>query len=293
MYGIIWSLAQNDYQALGDLWSLIHVGNKAALHITHEFRIDCEILEAPKGCDGFYFEPANLIISKEINKVLIHPYSERQTLIERHRKLVNNFYGFHFSIEIVDNEHHIQKRFMPLGKIIRDSEEEEINVIEITPFADPVRDSGVYVTTVNSRYQRGEPIRKRYTFEQAQALFNLYSTKEEAKTHGNISANIQKEIEKLKNDNFLRKEELERTRIELKAKETEIEKLKQQIEEEKIKREEEYEKRSIQRKDEQEQRKDYYEQRSYERKDNSELVKYMPTILVGVIGIIIAVFKFI
>jgi hypothetical protein len=309
LYGIIWALAKNNDLEVGAIIDLIRTNaySPTAAHFIHEYRIDEPSLYYSGQFKGLYFEPANIIISKDIHTALDHPFSTRDLLAQRRKALVNNFKGFHFSIDIVDNSGEYDTRFLPFGKDTDSKGEESVKVIEIYPVKDSLRKDGVYVHTVKNVGGRVKSEDSYYTMVEAQAIFNLYTNMEAAKTHGNISASLDIELEKLKREGRRKDEEITL----LKKNYSELE---HQLDKEKILREEEFNKRKLEREDKYEdkshkrkdnsekrkdkyedkstKRKDDYEDRSHKRKDNSEIVKYLPSLLVGVMGIAIALFKF-
>jgi hypothetical protein len=292
LYSLIWAVAQNNDMEVGSIIDLIRTNSYLApsLHFIHEYRIDEPSLYYSGQFNGLYFEPANIVISKDIHNAIDHPFSTRDLLAQRRKTLINNFKGFHFSIDIVDNSGLNETRFLPFGKDTDSKGVERVKVTEIYPVKDPLRKDGVYIYTVKNIGGRVKAEDQFYSMEEAQAIFNLYTTKEAAQTHGNISASLDIELENLKREGRKKDEEIAL----LKKNTSELE---HKLSKEKALREEELSKRKAERDDTFEdrsvRRKDAYEERSHERKDNSEIVKYLPSLIVGVIGIAIALFKFI
>jgi len=307
LYGLIWAVAKNNYMEVGAIIDLIKTSSAPTIHFIHEYRIDATSLYYPAQFKGLYFEPANIVISNDIHTALDHPFSTRDLLAQRRKTLINNFKGFHFSIDIVDNSGEYDTRFLPFGKEINANNEESVKVIEIYPVKDNLRKDGVYVHTVKNVGGRVKSEDHYYTMQEAQAIFNLYTTAEAAKTHGNVSASLDLELEKLKHEGRKKDEEIALLKKNYSQLEHQLNKERILREEEfnkrKLEREDNYEEKSHRRKDKSEKRKDQYEdkstkrkdayeEKSHKRKDNSEIVKYLPSLIVGVVGIAIALFKF-
>lgn len=163
---------------------------------------------------------------------------------------------------IYETEHHLGWRY---NIAIVDNEEKygpryfwlNGEVVRITPFADPRRKTGVYIQSCLANDVETEKYHS-MSVEEAEEKLILFKTSDEADTNGNPTLKHQKEIEILKRDS---------------------EKMKQ---ENAVLQEELNKRKSV--------RQDYYESRSYERKDTSEIMKFVPSVIAGVVAIGAAVF---
>lgn len=210
-------------------------------------------------------------------------------------------------VKAIDNEGYAGRRFMFSGK----------DVITIPTYEDPNMESGVYITTMNSDLH-GEIRRTtvRYSFEDAEQ-HGIYRTKEQAITNGNPEKKLENDALQLKSDNISRKIEESSTTHELRMMEKKwdafMTAMQQQTKEQDRLREERnalladelrekqllldrirqlereaLETKSLSRKDYYDhiaqERDDYYDRRTAVRKDSSEMLKYIPPFVMGLVG---------
>ncbi len=237
-----------------------------------------------------YCKPKDIVISLgNIYNAPPHPYAEdsiHDYLLDE--KISNQDLGSPaFRIEIVDNNNQISSRFIfAFGELH-----------EIKPKLDINRESGVYLTLMeaNSIFDRGySVVQKKYTFEEAKEKLGLYKTREEASAAGDIQLIRKEELTRLAHANEVLKQET----IEIKAnieKETaerdrQFNKEKAELEEKIIKLKAEKEEIEHFREQERNARKDDYERKSHERKDYSELIKFLPFVVIT-IGALVAAFN--
>ena len=196
--------------------------------------------------------------------------------------------GLYSSITIIDNEDRYKDRFLMIGK--------KTHKVSITTNMN--KESGVYFT-VYEKILNQEDLRiiseEFLTVDEARDKIGLYSTIEEALTDGDIKSKYEKEITELK-QNFEKtkyenaKELIEREAI-LKAKEAIQRDTQFKMDERKA----EIERESLELKNKMDSikgyREDYYSERSTVRKDNSEIIKYLPSIIAGVLAIWLVIEK--
>jgi hypothetical protein len=238
----------------------------------------------------------------------LHPFSEsgiRNRLIEQTEE-VNEVGGFGYRIDIVDNEEQFGARYININN----------EVFKIHPQVDRTRRNGVY--RISSGPVTGDvpftpPVSAYYSFEEAEEKLGLYKTHNEAKTLGDVMAARKKELDEYALD--IREEE-QRLKQEKLRREEEFEQFKRKLERERLQEEEDRKLREQWFKREEQAmlerqthlkaeiaelehsrtlasmgRKDYYEERSYARKDSSELVKFVPMLIGGLIAIAAAIYK--
>mgnify|MGYP001024817864 CR=1 FL=1 len=238
----------------------------------------------------------------------LHPFSEsgvRNRLIEQTEE-INEVGGFGYRIDIVDNEQQFGPRFVNINN----------EVFKVHPQVDITRRNGVY--RISSGPVEGDapftaPISRFYTFEEAEEKLGLYKSHNEAKTLGDVLASRKKELDEYALD--IREEE-HRLKQEKMNREEDFEQFKRKLEKERLQEEEERKLREQRWKREEQimlerqtrlkdeiaelehtrtvtslGRKDYYEERSYERKDSSEIVKFIPLVVGGLIAVAAAIYK--
>lgn len=215
----------------------------------------------------------------------VHPESIEGKMVGSHEQYVQAR-PTGLLIEIVDNEKLIKERFTFASN----------NVIHIPAICDADRLSGVYITRVRDIGQSVSVVdTEKFSLIEAEVKFGLYRTHEEAQTNGNpeliakhLVERTKLELEETKNKaslmeaenrqletvykkKFLKLETEQKEKIfsleaKNKKKASEILRLKEQVEKRKLVRDE------------------YFDTRSQERKDTSEMIKFIPAVLIGFIG---------
>lgn len=279
--------------------------------VTVDTVIDLKSLERGKG--SVYIPNRDLVISRSsLLDAVSHPFATNTILIDKYKALVDNSKGASFYIEIVDNEAQISDRFFYIDKTL----------FEIKPIKDPSRSSGVYFCSVTADIIGNPQINKViYSIEEAQDRLGLYKTREEALSSGNTEASRKETIQRLTHEISLNnlKHTAEQNELKTKSEELKAEYTNLEIENKKyilaletklrgieqVNKEAEYEykQKNIllankleKEKAKREKRKldtsDYYEHRSHVRKDSSEMVKIIPSMVMGVIAIMALAAKF-
>ncbi len=203
-----------------------------------------------------------------------HPLSTTALVDERANEIYKSIKGNVVIVEIVDNSKKCSAKYMRLGN----------SVIKITPVIDHSREDGVviskYIYNNGIGILDGPPIT--CSFEEMEEKAGLYSTIEEAESLGNLDKNRDKIIDGLKEELTALKIKAaldkEKNALELAQVKTDAKEKEEMLTEKMRAREDYYDSRK-------KERSDYYEERSYVRKDSSEIVKWIPTIVGGVLGI--------
>jgi hypothetical protein len=229
-----------------------------------------------------------------------HPHSMRGQSDSAYLNYTNQRRCTGIVVEIVDNEKTIGSRYLYVAK----------QLVEIPTLADPSRPSGVYYTHLRHDDVSGSQIEPLYCgFEDAEHTLGLYSTQEDAMTGGSPELIHRHQSTESERELLQTRQELERLRTESKIREIERTETMQVLrhEQDTAKHRHEVElaelkehlvklehsvaktkRRNDQHKEHYETRKyrrdDYYDERSAVRKDSSELAKYAPGIVIGVIG---------
>ena len=249
-----------------------------------------------------YVRETDLVISKDkVGVTLPHPNSSeglQQFDIERNKDYQGQAGVF---VRVVDNENLAKVRYYYSG----------MHLITVPSTNDDQRESGVYCT-ISSTAPDGLilPVSKFFSFEDAESNIGLYRTQEEALSHGDpelalraeearskneerrltrelievkhkseMEANKAKhELETIKSENARLKESIDLNKT-LRDNTFDVVKKDRDVEFDTLKRHREdyYDDRNVK-------RKDYYEERSSDRKDTSELIKFIPALLVGIAG---------
>ena len=262
-------------------------------HITIERQIHLDDLKRYK---TIYEEGSDYLINLSEGWLTApHPYSQEGRAFADHERYISGKKVSGCLIEVVDNDNKIGNRFVYCAK----------QLIKLNPIKDSTRQSGVYFTQFENCEHEADKIDPHFMgFQEAEDQLGLYKTEEEATTGGapdllakKEAAEAQKQLEALKREAA---QELSRNKIREAAIEAEMQavkaanaKLKAQLEEEELhrnerdrQRKEEYAEREDRRKDKSQQRSDYYEDRSQYRKDSSDTLKWIPTLVVGAMGIL-------
>lgn len=237
---------------------------------------------------SIYCKPKDLVIST-INpyKAPSHPFCE---------DTIEDFYypfritdSIHkgspaFRIEIIDNDNEIGNRYTYVFG----------DLVEITPKIDNRRQSGVYLSYVRKDLteETGYTIdQKRFEFSELESALGIFKTKEEARAAGDVSTARKEELARKEHENAVLKQELLTSKANLDKIEHEraMEKIENQKKLDDLdarRREAEFQ-RDMRR----EERKDDYDRRSSERKDFSEMMKFLPYLVIAVGGIVAAFAK--
>lgn len=246
-------------------------------HESKSFSIDYTITKDmlhQKG-DSLYLMEHDIVISTKPSDVIpLHPFSKnyiKERLLEENKEIVNEM-GFGLNIRIVDNNGVYGDRYINFnGKAYR-----------IPARKDSTLSNGVYHTTISEAfgdYESVKPEILEYNFNDADKALKLFRTIEEALTYGDPIKARADELELAKQEAKEREHSLK-----IKINEQEAELKKNQIEHAEYISKLENMRKEIEhyRIIDKFQRNDYYEQRSQNRKDWTEVLKYIPAIIMGV-----------
>ena len=267
------------------------------------------LLDDMKQDGSVYIREVDAVISRNKKEMAVpHPNSTfglHQFDVTRNPNTCNQAGVF---VQVVDNDNLARARYYYSGK----------QLVEVPSIVDKTRESGVYCT-VSSAASDGflTPKTSVMTFDEAEETIGLYRNQEDARTHGDPERQFENELKELRNrdkalsnmnlklkedvlrlqniletSSMVRKTGLEEIKDEQEAKsikrKNKSEKLKARIDELERERKNHFDEVMTQRKDYYEERghsrKQYYEDRSYDRKDTSEMIKYIPALLLGVAG---------
>lgn len=236
-----------------------------------------------------YYHELDCVMSIEaFDEVPPHPYSEegmRQQVMAT--SLINQTDSCGYAVEIVDPTGKYGKRYLNIGGRIG----------EITPITtDHARRPGIYI--LSNRFEgNGFNVGVKteyYSLDTpVEDTLGLYRTYEDAKYNGDQAnarkerlAKLDLEIQQQKKENQHQQQLYEQ---EMLRKEDLIKELQRQHEAKLQELKEEQLRADYAREAERQRLKDYYEDRAYMRKDQSEVVKILPTIVVGIGAIFLAI----
>jgi hypothetical protein len=256
---------------------------------------------------NIYYSTKDVVLSMlSLLEAPAHPYSEgvlsgRNFNSGIEEIVENDGVGVYF--ELIDNTATIGNRYIFIAKQVR----------VLIPKTSDTRPNGLYVTTIerdfiNSSRQRFE--QTVYKLDECEEKLGVYKTQEEALNDGDIKLGRKEEIARLEHESLLMKNEYAtyktKTDAEIARANAELARTKHESEmrEHKAKMEEIERERELRRENdrldqakrkledeldrEKARTKDWYEQRSYHRKDNSEIVKFLPAMILGIGAVVVA-----
>lgn len=281
---------------------------KTTLGSTHnECVVTYEVFKHDLETNGgsIFLDQLDICITADNGKntaIVLHPDS-----IEGKREQIRAVVGegFNFKLEINDPHNLYGERFINiLGLVYR---------IKVT--RDTTRPSGVYKTST-ATIDDPTTLSEYFTFDDVSTKIQLFHSAAEANALGNISEQRKKELEDLQysykvdlmnRDNAHKtillelEREVNRYKTEKLTNETTLARLQAELKEKEIvyetaakerdarlkEREVQYAREKAEREARLSMQKDYYENRSYDRKDSSEIIKWIPPMIVGA-GLILA-----
>lgn len=253
-----------------------------------DYSVELEELKQSGG--SIYCKPKDIVISLcNIYNAPMHPFCEDsiQDYFLPDGADNQDLSSPVFKIELVDNNNSVGNRYVfAFG-----------GLQEVRPKTDINRDSGVYLTMMESTVFNDKGfsfVQKKFTFEEAKEKLGMYKTREEAASAGDLHLSRKEELARLEHSNSILKHEfLEyKNKIELLTSQNDHEKkiyegkMQERLDKLKAEKDEIEHFRELERTA----RKEDYERKSLERKDSSELIKILP-LLVITIGSLIAAFS--
>lgn len=264
---------------------------RPAPHGTTRVSVDYEIsFETLKNNSGtIYYNEVDVVISLlTVENVPDHPFSSKgmKTAALHKGNCANE--GFNYNIRILDNTNALGDMYKAIGD----------TVYRVTPIRDSKEENGIYITSNGNVDSTNSVIETSVTQSQLDDYekAGLYKTFAEAKANGNVDLLRKLEVVELEHATLLNKRKLDESKtkadLELLLKEKELKDITKVMEMNKVLRDEITADRI--RRDEEESlaRKRRYENLSYDRKDTSEMIKFVPAVLIGVATVIGIIIKF-
>lgn len=240
-----------------------------------EYPIHHHVLEDYGG--SVYFKEIDTVIAVgDRHDCPDHPFSyEAEMLGTSTVDSDNPVYGLNIDIYINDPKNKYGERFVNLfGKVYC------VRTIKLND-----RREGIYLNKVIN----GKSHSVFYAFDDTENEIALYRVEDEALSAGHVDIVLKRNLAELEHSNLLLKKELDQSKIMLQQREIDIAAGKMELEKEKEEWKARKEREDLERKMEYERMRDMYERRSYERKDRSELLKHIPTLLVGLSTVFLAI----
>lgn len=235
-----------------------------------------------------YYSELDCVVSLlQLEDVPPHPYSEagRRSQTITDSPIDHGRAGFGYAVEIVDNAGKYGERYLNISG----------TVYKVSPMKDWERRDGIYI--VSNYAARGELGPDglnvtHYPFELAEADLGLYRSFDEAKHLGDISTGRKEHLASLEHQLTIAKAELQRAKVEHDTDMVERNRELQRLEAETVRLKGDRDRLEHEHTLERARLKDYYESRAHFRKDHSEAIKILPSIIVGIGAIFMAIKTF-
>jgi hypothetical protein len=255
--------------------------------LTIDYPVTLEQLEKYGGA-VYYSEIDQIVSILPPDKTPLHPYSDRGRTAYPEDNHGSRTVGFVYNIEIIDNSGKIGNRFVNING----------QVYPLQPKRDYGRRDGVYVRTTGHADDNDNlaTTHRRVCFESAKKELNVWPTHEDALTLGDPvnarntrAAELEVKLQQMKIDSDIIKQQhgIEKLERERELRISEDARNAQQAELARLRENASHtlEMRRIE-------TKDRYEERSYVRKDSSEVIKALPSAIVGLGAVVMAVKAF-
>lgn len=255
-----------------------------------DYKLDLDTLKINGG--NLYVKSRDIIVSTmDVQNAPSHPFAEDtidENVILGNDNLDQDLGSPSFKLEIIDNNDEIGQRYVSiLGE-----------VHAVKPKTDLKRHSGIYVTGLEPNVINGlgySLIQKKYTVQEAEEHLGVYKTRDLARSAGDLKEVRREELVRLEHTNAVLKQEVTSQKQKFDAEmqavqhQRSMDELQHQVLVNKLERE----KDQIEhvRELERSERKEYYDRVSSTRKDVSEIIKFLPHIVIGIGAIVIAVKK--
>ncbi len=259
--------------------------------ITLEYLLSLKMLKEYGGT-VYYNELDTVISLNDLEDVLPHPFSEEGRLanIALLEKESDTQPHFQYNIEVIDNLGKYGNRYINIGR----------DIYKIVAKKDKLKRDGVYIVS-NVAAVTGERdidgiTSRHFAFDKVEDLLGLYGSYEDAKNLGDVGTARKNEVLNLEHQVNRQKQEFLLTKnmydTSLMEKEKEIKLLTIEREESAKALAEERARVEHEREMESRRLKDYYESKSFIRKDDSETLKFIPSLIVGLGAVFMAIRTF-
>lgn len=260
------------------------VTHRASTVMTIDYTVHTNTLREYGG--AIYFHEVDLVVSLlGFDNTPPHPFSEEgRRLNIINTSTDNTEKDFFYSIKIVDNGEKYGPRYININN----------QVFKIDTVKDNSKKDGVYITRTkefnSTLSDSNQKEHLHYSIDSEE--LSIFKSAEEARVYGDINTNRKRELAELEHQLNLQKAELQaiKSKNEMDMIERNKEKLILEMEKDTLKQRLEEQRQDYEQrlKYERDRQKDYFDERSYRRKDYSEMVKFIPAIIVGVGAIFIA-----
>jgi hypothetical protein len=231
-----------------------------------------------------YFSELDIVVSLlPPEEMPAHPYSEegRRSQVIAGSPIDHGGVGFGYAVEIVDNHERYGDRFLNIGG----------NVYKVKTKKDLERRDGVYIiSNYAANGQLGKPgVRVTFcAFDKAQEDLGLYKTYDEAMHLGDLSTARKQELLTMEHELVKSKQEAAAEKVrfdrELTAAQHEVKRIEQEntrlaARNQMLEHDLTMERQRL---------KDFFDARAYQRKDSSEALKILPSIILGIGALVVA-----
>jgi hypothetical protein len=284
-------MSSSELKAMKEAFRLTaHGNNYGGAVLILDYPVTVESLKKAGG--SIYFQELDTVFSLlSYRDCPPHPFGlagRNLYLIEEHEKAFGDS-SFTYAVELIDNMGKYGDRYLNIGN----------KVYRVSAKQDSSRRDGIYIIThqpVDSDVEMSEKEVQHYPFEGAEDKLGIFRTAEEALNLGDMSLARRQEILNLEHQVNVNKAELTLVKQgherEMADKERELRLLEMEREKQQRIIDELRATTEHQLKLERERVKDYYEDKSFERKNDNELLKFLPTVVVGIGAVVMAIRSF-
>lgn len=279
--------SSSELRAIREAYEIeVKVNSYRGATIVLDYPLTLEQLQSYGG--SVYFSELDIVVSLlPVEEMPAHPYSEEgrthQTVAGS--PVDHGGVGFGYAVEIIDNYERFGTRYLNIGGA----------VYPVRPKKDVERRDGVYII---SNYAANGTLTKEgvkvsfCSFDKAEEELGLYKSFDEALHLGNIAQAHKREMLTMEHDLAKGKVELQNLKnLHDREMLTATQELKR-IEQENARLDARNKLLENDLSLERQRIKDYYEQKSYQRKDTSEALKILPTLLMGLTTLMVAIKTF-
>lgn len=244
------------------------------LNFAVEYAIDLHTLEDYGGA-VYYKEIDTVIAVSGQDECPDHPFSYESESAIGGAESSQPTYGINVDLYVNDPFNRYGERYVNLFG--------QVYCVRTVQLFD--RREGIYLCkTIN-----GKSYNVYTAFDQTEKEINLYRVEDEALTDGHVDILLKKNLAELEQNNLILKRELENSKLQAQRQQQDYDARKIELDREREEWRIRKDREDLERKAEYERMRDFYEYRSYQRKDTNEMLKYIPTLVVGLGAVFVAV----
>ena len=282
--------SSDELRALKEAYTVrVTTATTGGINVVLDYKLSMMDLQR-RGGSVYFHEIDDVVSLLPLSQAPNHPHSE----VGREKRATSGVVGddllnFYYEVEIIDNLGQLSDRFINIHN----------EVYRVSPRKDKNKRDGIYIVSTAAAFGdlgSNNLTQKMFALDSSVASSFLYSSYDEAKNHGDMGAARKEELTKLEHELALEKtnfaklklsHETQLLELDQKYKAADAERQKQQIELDLHRSEKE-----ARAKLESQRMKDMFEARSYQRKDESEFMKHLPMMIMGIGAVLMAIKTF-